>query len=136
MTRDYASGGVDAGFNPQNDPGVRLNALDEWVNETLALAPFSGLNTFQKADYISWNELSLNYQIEGSILDVLNVETASIGLSGRNIALFTGYTGVDPRINFVGRGSGSSLDQNFGQGIAAFGWPVPRQAIITLKVGF
>ena len=136
VTRDYASGGVDAGFNPQNDPGVRLNALDEWVNETLALAPFSGLNTFQKADYISWNELSLNYQIEGSILDVLNVETASIGLSGRNIALFTGYTGVDPRINFVGRGSGSSLDQNFGQGIAAFGWPVPRQAIITLKVGF
>jgi len=57
-------------------------------------------------------------------------------LSGRNIAIFTGYTGVDPRINFVGRGSGSTLDQNFGQGIAAFGWPVPRQAIITLKVGF
>lgn len=136
VTRDYASGGVDAGFNPQNDPGVRLGALDEWLNENLALAPFSGLNTFQKADFISWNELSLNYQIQGSILDLLNVENASIGVSGRNIALFTGYKGVDPRINFVGRGSGSTLDQNFGQGIAAFGWPVPRQAIITLKVGF
>jgi hypothetical protein len=50
--------------------------------------------------------------------------------------MFTGYQGVDPRINFIGRGSGSTLDQNFGQGIAAFGWPVPRQFIITLKVGF
>lgn len=134
--RDYATGGVDASFNPQNDPTVRVNALDDWLNNTLALAPFSGLNTLEKADYISWNELSLNYRFEGSILDAFNFDRASIGLSGRNIALFTGYTGVDPRINFVGRGSGSNLDQNFGQGIAAFGWPVPRQFIITLKVGF
>jgi hypothetical protein len=136
VVRDYISGGVDSGFNPLNDANVRVDALDEWLNNTLALAPFSGLNTFQKADYISLNELSLNYQITGSLLDTFNIETASLGVSGRNIALFTGYTGVDPRINFVGRGSGSALDQNFGQGIAAFGWPVPRQAIITLKVGF
>jgi hypothetical protein len=136
VVRDYVTGGVDSGFNPQNDPNVRVNALDEWLNNTLALAPFSGLNTLEKADYISWNELSLNYQFKGNVLDAFNLETASLGLSGRNIAIFTGYTGVDPRINFVGRGSGSTLDQNFGQGIAAFGWPVPRQAIITLKVGF
>ena len=106
------------------------------MNNTLALAPFSGLNTLEKADYISWNELSLNYKFTGSILDTFNFDRASLGVSGRNIALFTGYTGVDPRINYVGRGSGSTLDQNFGQGIAAFGWPVPRQFIITLKVGF
>ena len=80
--------------------------------------------------------MCLNYQFTGSILDSFGLQTASLGLSGRNIAIFTGYSGVDPRINFVGRGSGSNLDQNFGQGIAAFGWPVPRQAIITLKVGF
>ena len=113
-----------------------IDALDEWLNNTLALAPFSGLNTLEKADFVSWNELSLNYQFTGGILDTFNLETASLGISGRNLAIFTGYTGVDPRINFVGRGSGSTLDQNFGQGIAAFGWPVPRQAIITLKVGF
>jgi TonB-linked SusC/RagA family outer membrane protein len=136
VVRDYATGGVDGSFNPLNDPSVRVDALDEWLNDTLALAPFSGLNTLEKADYISWNELSLNYQFTGSILDSFGLETASLGLSGRNIAIFTGYSGVDPRINFVGRGSGSNLDQNFGQGIAAFGWPVPRQAIITLKVGF
>ena len=134
--RDYATGGVDAGFNPQNDANVRVNALDDWLNNTLALAPFSGLNTLEKADYISWNELSLNYKFTGSILDTFNFDRASLGVSGRNIALFTDYTGVDPRINFVGRGSGSNLDQNFGQGIAAFGWPVPRQFIVTLKVGF
>ena len=62
----------------------------------------------EAADFISWNELSLNYQITGSILDTFNIETASLGVSGRNIALFTNYSGVDPRINYVGRGSGST----------------------------
>lgn len=136
INRDWQTGGVDASFNPQNDPAVRVSALDDWLNTTLALSPFSGLNTLEKADYVSWNELSLNYKFTGSILDTFNFDRASLSLSGRNIAIFTGYTGVDPRINFVGRGSGSTLDQNFGQGIAAFGWPVPRQFIITLKVGF
>ena len=134
--RDYTTGGVDASFNPQNDASVRVDALDDWLNNTLALAPFSGLNTLQKADFVSWNELSLNYKFTGRILDTFNFSRANIGVSGRNIAMFTGYQGVDPRINFIGRGSGSTLDQNFGQGIAAFGWPVPRQFIITLKVGF
>jgi len=136
VIRDFTTGGVDSGFNPLNDPNVRVDALDEWLNDTLALSPFSGLNTFQNADFISWNELSLNYQFTGSILDSFGLETASLGISGRNIAIFTGFEGVDPRINFVGRGSGSVLEQNFGQGIAAFGYPIPRQAIITLKVGF
>ena len=86
----------------------------------MALAPFSGLNTLEKADFVSWNELSLNYQFTGGILDTFNLETASLGIYGRNLAIFTGYTGVDPRINFVGRGSGSTLYQNFGQGISAF----------------
>ena len=89
---------------------VRVDALDRWLNETLALAPFSGLNTMEAADFLSWNELSLNYRFEGSILDTFNFDTASLGVSGRNIALFTSYTGVDPRINFQGRGSSSDLN--------------------------
>ena len=63
VVRDYATGGVDGSFNPLNDPSVRVDALDEWLNNTLALAPFSGLNTLEKADFVSWNELSLNYQL-------------------------------------------------------------------------
>lgn len=136
VTLDYATGGVDSSFTPQGDGNVRLAALDEWVNNTLALAPFSGLNTMEKADFVRWRELSLNYNITGSILDQLNIETASIGVSGRNLAIFTGYTGVDPEINFAGRGGDSGLDQNFGQGIAAFGWPIPTQVILSLRVGF
>lgn len=136
VTRDYLTGGVDSSFNPQNDPNVRLDSLEEWIYETLALAPFSGLNTLEKADFVRWRELSLVYSINQSWLKDFGLEQTSIGISGRNIALFTSYSGVDPEINYVGRGSGTTLGQNFGQGVAAFGWPIPTQYILTLKIGF
>ncbi|MCY4217006.1 MAG: SusC/RagA family TonB-linked outer membrane protein [Flavobacteriaceae bacterium] len=136
ITRDYFTGGVDGNFNPLNNPNVRVEALEEWLYDTLALAPFSGLNTLEKADFIRWREVSLVYRFDQNWLNTFGLETASVGLSGRNIALFTSYSGVDPEINFVGRGSQSTLNQNFGQGIAAWGYPIPTQLILTLKVGF
>jgi len=136
VVRDYQSGGVDGSGTPQNDPEVRYNALKDWLYENLALAPFSGLNTIEKADFIRWRELALTYRLPLTSIEGIGLKNASISLSGRNLALLTGYTGVDPEINFVGRGSGSSLDQNFGQGIAAFGWPIPRTIMFTLKAGF
>ncbi len=135
VNRDYQTGGVDASFNPQNSGEVRLDALTEWLEETLALAPFSGLNTFERGDFVRWRELSINYSLPRSILGKLGFRSATIGISGRNIALFTKYSGVDPEIQYVGRGSGNVNDQNFGQGIAAFGWPIPRQILFNIKVG-
>ncbi len=135
VNRDYITGGVDGSFNPQNSGEARLEALEEWLFDNLALAPFSGLNTFERGDFIRWRELSINYRLPREFLGKLGLRSASIGVSGRNIALFTGYSGVDPELQFVGRGGGSSLDQNFGQGVAAFGWPIPRQVLFNLKVG-
>lgn len=67
------------------------------------------------------------------------MRNASFTVAGRNLALFTGYGGVDPEINVFGRGGDGdetdTTDQNFGIGIEAFGWPIPRQLIFTLKVG-
>ena len=135
VERDFITGGVDGSFNPQNSGEVRLAAAEEWVNEVLALAPFSGLNTLEKADFVRWRELSLTYQLPKSFIEKFGFRNASITAAGRNIALFTSYSGVDPEIQLIGRGGASDLDQNFGQGIAAFGWPLARQVMFTLKLG-
>ncbi len=134
VNRDYITGGVDANGNPQNSGEVRLEALEDWLFENLALAPFSGLNTIQKANFVRWRELSLTYKLPGTFIDRLGFRNASFSIAGKNIALFTKYDGVDPEINFVGRGS-SALNANFGQGVAAFGWPLPRQVVFTFRVG-
>lgn len=139
VERDYLSGGVDNSGNALNSGDVRYEALKGWLFENLALAPFSGLNSIEKADFIRWRELNVTYKFPSSLLSKLKVRNASFTVAGRNLALFTGYGGVDPEINVFGRGGDGdetdTTDQNFGIGIEAFGWPIPRQLIFTLKVG-
>lgn len=143
VERDFITGGVDGNFNPQNSGEVRYEALKDWLFQALALDPFSGLNTIKKADFLRWRELSLTYQLPSSFLRSINLRTASFTVAARNLALFTSYDGVDPEINVFGRGGFGdddedfldNTDQNFGVGIDAFGWPLPRQVLFTLKVG-
>ncbi|MEQ9422925.1 MAG: SusC/RagA family TonB-linked outer membrane protein [Cyclobacteriaceae bacterium] len=137
VNRDWQTGGVDGNFNPQNNGEVRVAALEEWLFDNLALSPFSGLNTIEKGDFLRWRELSLTYSIPKSITSSLGLRNASFTVAGRNIAIWTKYSGVDPEINVFGRGgSNVAADQNFGQGIDAFGWAIPSQLMFTLKAGF
>lgn len=64
-----------------------------------------------------------------------SVGNASISFAGRNIALFTSYTGIDPETNVYSFGGGGTFGNNFGIGIDAFGVPIARQYVFTLKFG-
>jgi hypothetical protein len=137
VERDYVTGGVDAEGTPQNDGQVRLNALRDWLDENLALAPFSGLNTIKKADYLRWRELSLTYNVPTQFVERFGGRRLSLTLSGRNLALFTKYDGVDPELNAIGRGGGGDqLAENFLDGVEAFGFPIPRRVAFSLRLGF
>ncbi len=135
VDRDFATGGVDANYQPQNDPQVRLNALKDWVNNYLGLAPFQGLNWVQQADFLRFRELSLTYRVSREALTPLGIRNLSFTASGRNLALWTKFDG-DPEVNEVGRGSGTSLDQNFLTGVSTLGVPIPRRFIFTVNLGF
>jgi hypothetical protein len=60
----------------------------------------------------------------------------SLTAAGRNLMLFTKYDGVDPELNAVGRGAGSSLDQNYLTGVEAFGFPIQREYSVKLRLQF
>lgn len=136
IERDYMTGGVDSDGNPLNDPEVRLEALDEWVNETLALAPFQGLNAVESADFLRWREVSLTYRVPLRFIEGFGGRNLSFTLAGRNLALWTAYSGVDPELNAIGRGGGTSLDNNFLDGVEAFGFPIPRRVSFRVRLGF
>jgi hypothetical protein len=51
-------------------------------------------------------------------------------IAGRNLALFTGYSGIDPESDTFG------FDANLQTGIDTFGLPTPRQFIFSLRAGF
>ena len=123
-------------LNPNSTAEERLEAANRWVREFLALAPYSGLNTIEKADFVRWRELSITYDIPRTLAARFGVRTASLTFSGRNLALFTGYSGIDPETNAIGRSSGGGVNANFLDGVEAFGFPIPRQFVASLRVGF
>jgi hypothetical protein len=107
------------------------------LNDLLALSPFSGLNTIKQADFIRWRELSLTYNVPSQFVERFGGRRLSFTLTGRNLALWTKYDGVDPELNAVGRGGGGSqLDNNFLDGVEAFGFPIPRRFGFQVRLGF
>ncbi len=129
-------------LNPASTAEQRLAAADFWVRNLYGLTPTDGLHAMEKADFIRWRELSLTYDIPTSIISRFGIGNASISVAGRNLALFSGYTGIDPELNAVGRkgdtgsAGASNINDNFLDGTEAFGLPIPRQFVFTLRTGF
>jgi TonB-linked SusC/RagA family outer membrane protein len=137
VERDFVTGGVNGDFEPQNDPEVRLAATEQWLNEYLALAPFSGLNSIRPGDFLRLREVSLTYTLPPSVTTPLQVNHLSLTVSGRNLWLATRYKGVDPEVNAIGRGGGDTpLAENFLMGTDAWNLPLQRQFNVQLQVRF
>ncbi len=122
--------------NSASSAEQRLDAANRWVREFLALSPYSGLNTIEKADFIRWREVSLAYDVPRDIAARFGLRSATISFSGRNLALFSGYSGIDPELNAIGRSSIGGTNESFLDGVEAFGFPIPRTFTFAIKAGF
>jgi TonB-linked SusC/RagA family outer membrane protein len=124
-------------MNPNSTPETRLEALKGWVYEYASLFPQSGLNTIKKGDWLRWRELALTYTLPRNAL-FWGFDGIAFTLTGRNVALWTGYDGVDPEAGLYSRGAaGDDLrDQNFGIGIEAFAQPLPRRWSLQARLTF
>ena len=61
-----------------------------------------------------------------------------ITFAARNFALWSKYPGVDPEVNVYSRNAAGTggTSQNFGESIDAFGFPIPRQFSLKVRMGF
>ncbi|MEK7239232.1 MAG: SusC/RagA family TonB-linked outer membrane protein [Gemmatimonadota bacterium] len=123
-------------LNPASTPQQRLTAANVYVNKLAALSPFDGLNQQFSGDFLRWRELSLTYTAPENWANYVGGSDMAVTFSARNFALWTKYPGVDPEINVFGRSSGGGTNNNFGESIDAFGFPIPRRFGINVRVGF
>ena len=125
--------------NPASTPDQRLAAAKEWAYELKALSPYDGLNQNENGKFLRFRELSLTYNVPSRWIERLGFRYLTITAAGRNLALWTPYTGIDPEINEFGRGGASAdlngIDQNFGEAIDAFGFALPRRFTFTVRMG-
>lgn len=114
-------------LNPASTPEQRLTAAAKWAKKFAGLTPYDGLNAIEKGDFLRWRELSLTYELSSGILLLNNL---ALTITGHNLALLTGYSGIDPESDILG------LDTNVQTSIDTFGLPVARQIIFSLRAGF
>lgn len=121
--------------NPASTAQERLAAVEEYVFKYRRLLE-PGLHQHQKGDFTRLRELSVTWIAPEGIATRVNARSLSITLSGRNLAIWTKYPGMDPEANAVGRGIGDALTQNFLDSTDAFGVPIPRRFSLSINYGF
>lgn len=74
-------------------------------------------------------EVSLGYSIRGTqFTKRTKLNSIDISLTGRNLALWTKYTGIDPETNLTGPSNGRGLDY--------FNNPSTRSFLLTIKINY
>ncbi len=87
-------------------PGTSL------ADQAAAQAELAGLETgfFQDAGFLKLREISVTYTAPAQWASRIGASTLSLTVSGRNLATWTNYRGVDPEINDAGQFNYSVAD--------------------------
>ncbi len=124
-------------LNPESTAEERLAAADEFTRNYWHLSPYDGLNEIHRADWLRLRELSVTYRVPPSFAQRLGANSLSITAAGRNLGILTKFPGTDPELSAVSRGTGEGgIDENFQEGVVAWGVPIQRQFSIAFRAGF
>jgi hypothetical protein len=123
-------------LNPASTAQQRLDAAKTYAYVLKGLSPYDGMNQQFSGDFIRWRELSITYVAPQQWASKAGASDMQITLAARNFKLWTKYPGVDPEVNVFSRRTFGSTDANFGESIDAFGFPIPRQFSLNVRLGF
>ena len=123
-------------LNPASTPEQRLQAAKDWVYKAASLTPYQGLNEVSDGDFLRFRELQITYNAPRTIAGKVGARSMAFTLSGRNLALWTKYQGVDPEVSYTGQGGQTGVNENFVESIDAFGFPVARRIGFSVRLGF
>ncbi|MCH4824049.1 SusC/RagA family TonB-linked outer membrane protein [Gramella lutea] len=85
-------------------------------------------NFVQDASFIKLRNITLGYNFQGNILDVLPFESARMSVAANNIILYTPWDGFDPESFSSGAGGNAT-------GLTGLGYPGVRSFFFTLNLG-
>ena len=86
-----------------NDPSTPLSEQARVVAGRTATLGATAFGFIEKSDFLRLRELSLTYYAPEGVARALRATRASFTITGRNLATWTGYTGIDPEVNGNGQ---------------------------------
>jgi len=123
-------------LDPASTPEARQSAAMLWATKYKALSPYDGLNQNERGDFLRWRELGITYTAPPALARRFGVDNLAVSVTGRNIKLWTGYSGIDPEENTIGRGGGGQLDNNYLDAVDGWGAPLPASWTLSVRFGF
>jgi TonB-linked SusC/RagA family outer membrane protein len=114
---------------PVAGPGVGTPAvLDEsWFQNYYSTFTFLGQPFYEDAGFVKLREISVGYTATGGLAQRMGFSSIDLRLAGRNLAVWTDYTGVDPETSLGGAESGS-------RGIDWFNNPQTRSFVFSVTL--
>jgi TonB-dependent SusC/RagA subfamily outer membrane receptor len=81
----------------------RIRRFGPFRNESGTTVTFGNVNGayIEDASYVRFRELSLTYTVPESVARLMRARGASLSVAGRNLAIWTDYSGLDPETTFT-----------------------------------
>lgn len=113
------------------NPATTAQRRQEIAAAYASLHPQLHSTFVEDGDYLRLQELSLTWEVGERFMErVPAMNNLSLTLAGRNLLLFSGYSGIiDP-------GTSSTTENDFGLNVDYFGAPNPRRFELTLQTSF
>ena len=129
-----ATGGTIAANTPfrgnvGNFGGGAVALTESWYNNLGGGFNGPGSQFIEDGSRTRLREVAVNYRINGSKFKAkTGLQSIDFSLSGRNLALWTNYTGIDPETNLTGPSNGRGLDY--------FNNPSTRSYFFTIRINY
>lgn len=115
--------------DPTASQEERLRAIETFGNEH----PLVLSSLMEDGDYLKLNELTLSYQLPQAIAGRLGLGNTTLSIGGRNLVVWTGYSGlIDPGTS----GGGFTGTSDFLQNIDYISAPSTRRYVVSIRTTF
>jgi hypothetical protein len=111
-------------------PGVGTSAvLDQnWFQNYYSTFTLLGQPFYESASFVKLREVSVGYSLTGGFVSrALGLSSMDLRVAGRNLAVWTPYTGADPETNLSGADTGA-------RGIDWFNNPQTRSFVFSVTM--
>jgi hypothetical protein len=88
-----------SGCRAVNDPSAPFRDQARAVALNSALYGRTQYGFLENASFVRWRELAVTYSLPDAFARRIRAQTVNLTATGRNLHLFTGYSGVDPEVN-------------------------------------
>jgi hypothetical protein len=122
---DYIFPGVNVNTGEANNVSIKRDYL--FYSSQGGLAGLSE-GAIEEASYVRLRELSLSYSLPQKWIANSFIRSLDIGVSARNLLLFTNYSGIDPETNLSG--TSNSIGRDY------FNMPNTKGYTFNLQVSF